>query len=312
MDPEFLPCSYIDGAILVCCASNRTNHFAGSTFGGPTADKCLPNGLCQNVAIAPPSETIVRYWRNGCTTTPVDPEHCLDVCIQPDEVVRTICLFDSLTERPILLCSFVDSVQIGGGFAIMTPCDGNSNSTMWCCGNDTTCCGTSAEVSLAATLGVALPSSTSASTALPTSDGSSTSPSATLAPVGSPSPTGSVSRQSMLNAGALAGIVISTIITVVAVLVLFLLWRRWNKRKASLDEAASGAAAGSTLDASADRRTWPSHQSNVTPGDGPISPTPKRAPHTHPQQSEGDGNRQWRKMVQITWCARWRRKDLGV
>lgn len=34
----------------MCCATNRTNPFAGNSSNGDTADACLPNGLCINVA----------------------------------------------------------------------------------------------------------------------------------------------------------------------------------------------------------------------------------------------------------------------
>lgn len=99
MSPDYQPCTNIDGAISTCCATNRTNHFGGSTFEGLTADKCLSNGLCQNVAVFSPSVIYTEYWRDGCTTTPVDPEHCLKVCIDPLEVVCSFAVLAEMSRR---------------------------------------------------------------------------------------------------------------------------------------------------------------------------------------------------------------------
>lgn len=98
-DPAFQPCNAIEGAVTVCCATNRTNHFGGSSSDGITADQCLPNGLCHNIIIFSPSSTEERYWRNGCSTSPVDSVHCLDVCTQPDEVVSNLWLVSILPQR---------------------------------------------------------------------------------------------------------------------------------------------------------------------------------------------------------------------
>lgn len=90
MTSEFQPCSSVAGAITVCCATNRTNYFGGSSLHGATADQCLPNGLCHNLEVNSPSVTYVQYWRNGCTTTPVDDERCLNVCTKPEQVVSLV------------------------------------------------------------------------------------------------------------------------------------------------------------------------------------------------------------------------------
>lgn len=120
----------------------------------------------------------------------------------------------------------------------MTPCNGNPNSTTWCCGTNTTCCGTDAEVTLPATLGASLPSSTAPFNTISTM----TIPSISVARTSRPASTSSVDRPSSLSPGGIAGIVICAVVAAVAVIALLLLWCRWKRRKAILQEAASGPA----------------------------------------------------------------------
>ncbi|KAF2872363.1 hypothetical protein BDV95DRAFT_593749 [Massariosphaeria phaeospora] len=216
MGPENQPCSNVPGAISACCASNRTNHFGGSSTQGATADKCLSNGLCHNIEVYSPSVIYVHYWRSGCTTTPGDNRLCLaDVCIKPPQVR-------------------------GGGGAEMTPCNGNETSETWCCGTNTDCCGTKDEVRLPVIMG--LSSSSSSSIAVSTS-----TPSTSLGSTGTSTPTAAplaesprVEQRASLGAGAIAGIAVSVTIAALAILALLILGRRWRRRKAALNEPAEG------------------------------------------------------------------------
>ncbi|KAF1849211.1 uncharacterized protein K460DRAFT_415619 [Cucurbitaria berberidis CBS 394.84] len=99
----------------VCCHTKWENPPGGDIILGPTADECLPNGLCQNRGWSsvegdkkPPW---THYYRVYCTNQ--DWSGCLDVCnigLAADDVAQ------------------------------ITPCDQSGTSEKWCCGNSTDCC----------------------------------------------------------------------------------------------------------------------------------------------------------------------------
>ena len=65
-----------------CCQSAWPNLPGGDVKNGPTADECLPNGLCQNRGWSSVSGQEKKEWthfyRVYCANT--DWEGCLDVC----------------------------------------------------------------------------------------------------------------------------------------------------------------------------------------------------------------------------------------
>ncbi|OKL63291.1 hypothetical protein UA08_01719 [Talaromyces atroroseus] len=98
----------------------------------------------------------------------------------------------------------------------VTPCDGTANSTTWCCGNSTSCCGTSDAVTIAPTLSGYTSSTTSSSTS-----------SATVSPTTTASASSLPSATSGLSAGAKAGIGVGVAVGAIAIIfAAFLFWRR--------------------------------------------------------------------------------------
>lgn len=73
---EVQQCNNIQGATLMCCATNRGS---SSSF---TADTCLPNGLCQNVFTNQTTKKPdTNYWRESCSDSGWNSKFCLkDIC----------------------------------------------------------------------------------------------------------------------------------------------------------------------------------------------------------------------------------------
>lgn len=89
----------------------------------------------------------------------------------------------------------------------MTPCDGTSNSSTWCCGSSSSCCGTDSVISIAQTLGLGLPTTTTTSSSTRTPIPTTTATTATTT-TNTPTSQSSVSTSSSssLSSGAKAGI----------------------------------------------------------------------------------------------------------
>jgi hypothetical protein len=78
LDPAYQPCLEAE---TICCATGRTNPSGGDRNNGPTADTCLPNGVCENRW----SENGVEYtgyWRDFCTESNWNRnrDKCLNIC----------------------------------------------------------------------------------------------------------------------------------------------------------------------------------------------------------------------------------------
>lgn len=77
-------CSSISGSPLynTCCQTQWPNPPGGDVINGPTADECMPNGLCQNrgFSSAPgqEAEPWTHFYRVYCANA--NWEGCLDVC----------------------------------------------------------------------------------------------------------------------------------------------------------------------------------------------------------------------------------------
>ncbi|KAF1954054.1 hypothetical protein CC80DRAFT_550517 [Byssothecium circinans] len=156
-NPQWAACSEdaSDPLSTICCAMNRTNPAGGNSKDGPTAETCLPNGLCQNDAADDNGNHKFSYQRAYCTTADWNSGKCLTTC-----------------------------GATGSGFKQMTPCDGTSRSELWCCGNNKDCCNAGSKleiVTLAAKFGQAplsLSSSASAAPSATTSGGAANTPAA--------------------------------------------------------------------------------------------------------------------------------------
>lgn len=62
----------------MCCATNRTQVPESNFADGDTQDRCLPNGLCQNIA-RKGSQMVYSYLRDACSSS--NWEGCLQgVC----------------------------------------------------------------------------------------------------------------------------------------------------------------------------------------------------------------------------------------
>ncbi|KAH6870718.1 hypothetical protein BKA58DRAFT_440257 [Alternaria rosae] len=115
-------CSSISSSPLynTCCQTQWPNPPGGDVINGPTADECMPNGLCQNrgFSSAPgqEAEPWTHFYRVYCANA--NWEGCLDVC-------RDGNLADSVSQ--------------------LTPCDGTAKSEYWCCGDSNACCSASAD-----------------------------------------------------------------------------------------------------------------------------------------------------------------------
>ncbi|KAL4954130.1 hypothetical protein BDW69DRAFT_183810 [Aspergillus filifer] len=146
----------------------------------------MENGLCKNV----PSTTddndqgflLRRTGGNLCSDPDWPSESCLDVCSGGD---------------------------YAGNTAQVTPFDGTDNSTEWCCGTSTDCCGTNSAMTIAPVLAALSFSTASAtSSSITSTQASSPTPNAddTSSTSYSPSQTTTFSSSSGLSTGAKAGI----------------------------------------------------------------------------------------------------------
>jgi len=172
--------------------------------------------------------TLIRYWVDFCTDKDVNSKNCLNIC------------------RP----------RYPFGNVRVTPCDGNADSELWCCGDKTDCCSTNSVVMLAQVLGGTLSSngasssvvatSSSLSTGTPTSASASSSAAATSSPSSTTSTSSSSANESSapttsssgLSKGAIAGIAIGAIagVAILAAAAIFLM-RRAKKSSKTLVEA---------------------------------------------------------------------------
>ncbi|KAF2010775.1 hypothetical protein BU24DRAFT_454348 [Aaosphaeria arxii CBS 175.79] len=101
----------------ICCQTGWDNAPGNDTKFGPTADECLPSGVCRNRGFSskpgeeyPPWD---HFYRVTCTNQDWDEGGCLDVCssgFNADQVVQ------------------------------LTPCDDTATSEKWCCGDTKDCC----------------------------------------------------------------------------------------------------------------------------------------------------------------------------
>ncbi|KAF1949574.1 hypothetical protein CC80DRAFT_598750 [Byssothecium circinans] len=113
-DTTHAPCSNSssDPLRFVCCAIARPNPFGGDFARGLTADRCLPNGLCQNSALVK-GTNITTYFQEECTERYWNNANCPSFCINGSD---------------------------GNNNRKMTPCDGTPSSERWCCGPSDDCC----------------------------------------------------------------------------------------------------------------------------------------------------------------------------
>ncbi|KAF2633885.1 hypothetical protein BU25DRAFT_486881 [Macroventuria anomochaeta] len=168
----------------MCCAIDRPNPSGGYSADGLAADKCLPNGLCQQSWT--PDENITmrtEYYREECTVKGWKNGSCLSVCLS----------------------------NSASSNVLMTPCDDTANSTRWCCGTNKDCCAGDIGVEILAQtfLGmVATSTSALSSSATATASGSTSAPTPT-------SSSSTVARNSgassSLSGGATAGIIIGAL-----------------------------------------------------------------------------------------------------
>lgn len=81
---EYKECSYRNGTVSMCCATNRDIPSGGNFTKGYTADGCLSNGLCQNKAEITNDDgstsMATTYWREMCSMPEYASSGCLDVC----------------------------------------------------------------------------------------------------------------------------------------------------------------------------------------------------------------------------------------
>lgn len=81
---EYKKCSYRNGTVSMCCATNREIPSEGNYTKGYTADGCLSNGLCQNKAEITNDDgstfMATTYWREMCSMPVYGSSGCLDVC----------------------------------------------------------------------------------------------------------------------------------------------------------------------------------------------------------------------------------------
>ena len=107
-----------DPLYYTCCQSGWVNPPGGDVKNGPTADECLPNGLCQNRGFSSVQGQEVPEWthfyRVNCANE--NWEGCINVCKDGD---------------------------LANDSAQMTPCDGTPTSEFWCCGDSNECCSSS-------------------------------------------------------------------------------------------------------------------------------------------------------------------------
>ncbi|KAJ5578063.1 uncharacterized protein N7459_007027 [Penicillium hispanicum] len=220
------PCPASNGGTRMCCGTNRTNPFDGSASNGRTADMCLENGLCMNAHKDSQGTTLIDYWRDSCTSNDWATGGCLDVCTNGTEGSYT-------------------------GTAQITPCDGTENSEYWCCGlKNTTCCGTSDAISIAANF--AQTTSFSSSTSTRTSATTSSSSSETSTSTGSPSPSLTITNTPIpltsaaslnstsspaLSTGAKVGIGVGVGVGAASMIALILFYTLWQRKK---DPALTG------------------------------------------------------------------------
>ncbi|KAJ0423272.1 hypothetical protein BJY00DRAFT_278949 [Aspergillus carlsbadensis] len=226
------PCFPDSNAIRMCCASNRSNPSGGFLSNGRTSDTCMENGLCKNVArdVDEDDNTVVvtEYWRDLCTSSEWPEDNCVDVCSQGDDAEVT--------------------VQV-------TPCDGTENSTEWCCGSSTDCCGTDAAVTIAAILPALASRNASSTSTSSTSSTSATSPlTTTTSPPTTPTPDESSTEpivstsDSGLSTGAKAGIGVGSAAgAILLIAAAAFLWARRRKAKTTGEKGyiASGPESGS-------------------------------------------------------------------
>jgi hypothetical protein len=75
-NPDAVPCNNVQGAISMCCDTNR----------GPsspyTPDTCLPNGLCKSVFTnTTTGKPDTNYWREFCSDVGWNKQSCLtNIC----------------------------------------------------------------------------------------------------------------------------------------------------------------------------------------------------------------------------------------
>ncbi|KAG9185286.1 hypothetical protein G6011_07830 [Alternaria panax] len=163
----------------------------GDVKNGPTADECLPNGLCQNRGFSSVQGQEVPEWthfyRVNCANK--NWEGCVNVC-KDDDLAN-------------------DSAQ-------MTPCDGTPTSEFWCCGDSNECCSSSSisttgsstlkKIRIPKRLGEVVESSSSSVGPTPASSGAasgvSSEPTSTGTPTGAQSmPTSTATDQSGQTGG---------------------------------------------------------------------------------------------------------------
>jgi hypothetical protein len=97
------PCSNDTNSPLahVCCSVNRPNPSGGSFEDGFTADKCLPNGLCQNVGKDEEGTMLYSYWRDFCTDAEWSAGKCLkNVCTGTGVSSSSICTAQNFEASP--------------------------------------------------------------------------------------------------------------------------------------------------------------------------------------------------------------------
>ncbi|RYN86201.1 hypothetical protein AA0120_g8293 [Alternaria tenuissima] len=153
-----------DPLYYTCCQSGWVNPPGGDVKNGPTADECLPNGLCQNRGFSSVQGQEVPGWthfyRVNCANE--NWEGCINVCKDGD---------------------------LANDSAQMTPCDGTPTSEFWCCGDSNECCSSSTisttgssktkKIRIPKRLGEDTEASSSGAASAPASSGASIGPSYT-------------------------------------------------------------------------------------------------------------------------------------
>ncbi|OKL58595.1 hypothetical protein UA08_06286 [Talaromyces atroroseus] len=223
---EYQPCYNDTGRTSMCCGFNRTNPSGGSRSDGATADICLPNGLCENdwTTTDDNGTTTMNtaYFRDQCTVSDWTDAGCLNVCTSQTN----------------------PGIGSSSDWAILTPCDGTSNSSTWCCGSgNTTCCDTAEAITLAqvfsgtATTTATTSSSTSSATSTITSSSSAASTSSTSTSTPSPS-----SAPSELSSGAKAGVGVGVAVGGIAIIFGVLLFFLRRRQRTASHPSAMGYA----------------------------------------------------------------------
>ncbi|KAL2828182.1 hypothetical protein BDW59DRAFT_159775 [Aspergillus cavernicola] len=183
------------------------------------SDTCLENGICKVSAVSGVQGSNATYWRDTCSVSTWPEVGCLKVCASGD---------------------------LEGDNSRITPCDGTDTSETWCCGTDTSCCGTDDEIHVPSdiyTSSTSTPTSTSTSTSTSTTQTSADS--STSTPTSAPE---SESEQSdTLSDSAKAGVGVGVAVGAVAIVasVVFFLLRR-RKTKAAAGAAMSSAYSPTT------------------------------------------------------------------